>query len=562
MNQGLVDLLDAKIGQAKSAQAASDPDDQYFELFSAQNILGREALTPGDLEEGRLGDGRDGGIDAIYVFIDGHLVKEDTDPSDFRRKPQFVIHLIQAKRERSFTEKAADKFVSSARNLFDLGKNLRSAKNKRLYQETLLEKVEQFRSLYIGLAGKNPEVAFRYYYVTKGDVEECDEAVSLRVDEVEEVVLASFPDAQFSFEFVGAKELLALTRRRPSDELELEITEHLAADPKGFVALARLDAYNKFLRDDDGNAYGHLFDDNVRAYQNSVEVNRNIAKSLHEEDEIDFWHLNNGITILCESANVPGKRILIVEPQVINGLQTSSEILNFFDKDPNRRDSRQILVKVLPSTSSSARDRVIKATNSQTNVPPASLRASDSIHLDIEDTLKEAGYFYDRRKNLYKNEGRPRDKIVGISELAQAVMAIMLARPNDARARPSNLIKDDAEYAKLFNRKYNLSMYTAAAAIRKQVEEWFRKTSSCDRADKNNVLFYIMLRVASSATGRVKPTSKSLASLDIAKITDKRIENAFRQVWKIYERHGADARAAKGSGMVKDVIAMGRPKRS
>jgi AIPR protein len=76
-----------------------------------------------------------------------------------------------------------------------------------------------------------------------------------------------------------------------------------------------------------------------------------------------------------------------------------------------------------------SRDRVIKATNSQTSIPPASLRATDKIHRDIEEYLKPMGLYYDRRKNFYKNEGLQVDKIVGMPYLAQAVMAIALRRP-------------------------------------------------------------------------------------------------------------------------------------
>jgi hypothetical protein len=253
-----------------------------------------------------------------------------------------------------------------------------------------------------------------------------------------------------------------------------------------------MDAYNAFMREEDQTRRGYIFDDNVRDYQSSVEVNKAIANSLRNPGEEDFWFLNNGITILAESAVITGKKLRIVDPQVINGLQTSFEILNFFDEESDRKDARHVMVKVLPSTSTAVRDRVIKATNSQTGVSPASLHASDKIQRDIEDVLQENGFFYDRRKNFYRNEGRPRDKIIGIAELAQSVMSILLQRPNDARARPSNLIKDEKEYRRVFNGSYDLQMYPVAAHIRKVVERWLRESSSCDRADRNNVVFYVM----------------------------------------------------------------------
>src|SRR3546814_13459970 len=83
-----------------------------------------------------------------------------------------------------------------------------------------------------------------------------------------------------------------------------------------------------------------------------------------------------------------------------------------------------------------------------------------------ESRLKE-GLYYDRQKNFYKNEGRPLANIIGIAEMAQTVMAILLQRPNDARARPSSLIKDDTDYTKIFNEAYDVRIYTIYAKMKK-----------------------------------------------------------------------------------------------
>src|SRR3546814_19107297 len=98
--------------------------------------------------------------------------------------------------------------------------------------------------------------------------------------------------------------------------------------------------------------------------------------------------------------------------------------------------TRQVLIKIVQSTSPETRDKVIKATNSQTGVQPASLKATDNIQRNIEESLLKEGLYYDRQKNFYKNEGRPLANIIGIAEMAQTVMALLLQRPNDARARP------------------------------------------------------------------------------------------------------------------------------
>ena len=52
------------------------------------------------------------------------------------------------------------------------------------------------------------------------------------------------------------------------------------------------------------------------------------------------------------------------------------------------------------------RDQVIRATNRQTAVSDASLRATDDVQRQIENYFLTKGWYYDRRKNFYKNEGK------------------------------------------------------------------------------------------------------------------------------------------------------------
>ena len=112
---------------------------------------------------------------------------------------------------------------------------------------------------------------------------------------------------------------------------------------------------------------------------------------------------------------------------------------------------------IVPRTESS-RDQIIKATNSQTAIPPASLRATERIHRDIEDYFASRGLFYDRRKNYYKNQGRPICDIVSIPFLAQAVLAVALQEPDNSR-RPSSLLKEDVDHERIFNPKLPLDLF-------------------------------------------------------------------------------------------------------
>ena len=230
-----------------------------------------------------------------------------------------------------------------------------------------------------------------------------------------------------------------------------------------YVALVKLRDFDAFIRDGAGKLRRNLFEANVRDYQGSTAVNDEIGNSLKAKGREDFWWLNNGVTIVAGKATVSAKTLTLEDPQIVNGLQTSNEIYRYFSDANTAGDERNLLVRVIVPTKPESRDRVIKATNSQTSIPPASLRATDKIHRDIEEHLRPYGLFYDRRKNLHKNDGRPLDKIVSIPLMAQAVMSILLQRPDDARARPSSLLKKDDDYSSVFSTSIPIGVYRVCA---------------------------------------------------------------------------------------------------
>lgn len=543
-------LLEAIITKRKQEQGADLADDDFFELFTAENILKQEALTYDELQSGLVGSGGDGGIDAAYFLADGRLIREDTDPDDFRKKPTFEIYLVQAKRSEGFSEGPIDKFISVTENLFDLEKDV--GEFEKLYNDDIRSLFRSFRSLYIALAGQHPSLSVTYYYASKGSTNDVHPNTAKRVDELKTALNRHFPDAEFDFAFAGAAELLALARKRPPETLTLPITEMLAAATGGYVALTRLSDLNAFLRNEDGKPFGHIFDENVRAYQGSVEVNKGIKDTLQNPANEDFWWLNNGVTILAQEASQVGKAIKISDPQIINGLQTSTEILSYFDSG-EKNDDRHVLVKIVQSTSSETRDKVIKATNSQTGVQPASLRATDSIQRNIEEALLRDGFYYDRQKNFYKNEGRPLGSIIGIAEMAQTVMAVLLQRPNDARARPSSLIKDDGDYARIFNDAYDVKIYTVCTKIKKTADQALRQIDDLGSGDRNNLLYYVLTLVAMTLTSKPSPSADDIASLNLDKITLETVELALAIIRPLYEGLGGDEKVAKGRELVNKV---------
>jgi len=294
-----------------------------------------------------------------------------------------------------------------------------------------------------------------------------------------------------------------------------------------------------------------IFDANVRDYQGDIEVNRGIRATLEKAEGEDFWWLNNGITIVVDETTHSSKSLTLKNPQIVNGLQTSQEIYHVLQAS-KKDEARNLLVRVLvpqPEVEGSYQ-RIVRATNSQTSVSPASMRATDPFHRDIEDFLKANKLYYERRKNYYKNEGRPRDAIISVQYLAQAVMAILLGRPNDARARPSTLLKNDQDYQKVFNSAHPVKMYLACAQLMKRCEAFLR-SKGLEQKEVNNLKYHLAMLVSRMAANQATPTSEQIAKIDINKLDASFLEGCFATASQAYNRQGGNDQAAKGPRLVE-----------
>ncbi len=332
----------------------------------------------------------------------------------------------------------------------------------------------------------------------------------------------------------------------------------ISTDDGGYIAIVPIKNYYNFLADTNGNLIKYFFDANIRDYQGKVEVNKAINQTLVDKtSDEDFWWLNNGITITSSQATVASKRLHIEDPQIVNGLQTSHEIYKYFSQNLEDNDERNVLIRIVTPRSESSRLKIIKATNSQTNIPPASLRATDPIHRNIEDYLYSNGYYYDRRKNYHKNQGKPTRKIISISYMAQVVMSILLKKPDFARARPSTLIKNEVEYKRIFADDMPLKVYLNAAEIQDLVKLTLKDYEpKQDRSTMTDIRFYVMLSFVGKKVGTANIRRGHLENIVIGSFTDEKptIDLITTDVLRIYNNLGGDDSVAKGSDMVTKII--------
>jgi hypothetical protein len=504
-----VALVNAAFSEWVEANGETLMRSEAFELFAAEKVLHSLELSSEEIEAGRIGGALDGGIDAVYTVFgeqvvdeDDELLSEDTKPGDFPRDQPLTLYIVQAKEESSFAETAIDKLASSLDRLLKLDPD--TALLETLYASELLARFEIFRRAWKKLVTRRVKLKAVVVYATLGDVALVNPRVDLKAKELCGLMTRHLVGGTVTFDFFGSKELWAAHETVPSYALRLRFEKH-ENDGDSHLALVRVADYFKFISDEsDGSLLRHIFDWNVRDYQKGVKVNREIAQSLGDRDAPDFWWLNNGVTILCSGqVTTAGNEFILDDVQVVNGLQTSHTIHHEMQKVAVSEVSaeRKLLVRILSTDDPEVRDQVIRATNSQTQVSDASLRATDKIQRQLESYFLAHGWYYDRRKNFYKNSGKNVDRIVSIAYLAQSVMAIGLSQPHNSRARPSTLIRKNEDYQTIFSEGIDLSTYLWLARTQKSVDAYLKQRDDVSTSERSNVRFYVSMAAMAQAHG-------------------------------------------------------------
>lgn len=415
--------------QEKNERAAAMKEDDYFELFAIQLIMKKYDLDDQEIEDGLTDGANDGGCDGLYLFVNNDLIHDDnTDVEKYKKGVDVSLHIIQCKNTTGFSEDTIMKWKTLSENLLSLENDY--SKYRQRYSERVLEKMELFRNIYLNLIRKSPKLFIYYHYATFST--EVHPNLLEQASELEKNTKRLFPAASVAVEFITSEKIVELFNAHKNEERLLTCKEVMnASEEQEYIALTTLPNYYRFITDDEGKLVRHIFEYNVRDYQGKVAVNKQIAETLENGiKQEDFWWLNNGVTILAKSVQQQsGKHLSITEPEIVNGLQSSSEIYSYFTRDKSKldQDDRALLVRIIVPKTEESRDHIILATNSQTSIPKSSLRATDIIHRNIEQYFKSKGLYYDRRKNYYKNLGMPIDKIISIPFLSQCLMSTILA---------------------------------------------------------------------------------------------------------------------------------------
>ncbi len=525
-------ILDGCIERFKEENNLELSNSELFELFSLSQILKNEDITFENIQDSITDGGEDGGIDSIVILLDDEYIEGDTE-CRYKSNSTAKFIITQSKIEKTFKEGTLDRLITSFPVLFDLEKDELALSER--FNTSVVGQIMILRAvwrqtieaggnikIFVNYACKAPRIEINSVFQGKQQ-----QLVSLCQD------IFSVCEANVSVTCYSSQELLQLFQTQRVNKLTLEFKDsplaiNYGATGIGYIGIVKLSKYQKFISDDNGKIRERLFEANVRHFQGDVDVNKKIKASLECQSEKDFWWLNNGITIIVDNCYTMGKNLTLENIQIVNGLQTSFSIygISSFSDD----DDRSILVKIIVNNDRSIVDEIIESTNFQNAIPPSLLRATDPIQKELELFFLQNGYFYDRRKNYYKNLGKPSGKIFSINATAQAIKSIILQEPHTARATPTSIVKKDSSYKEVFDSQNDYRAYLNTCLLVSNVHNILLNLE--DKNKKSTLInfkLHIALLTCIIKFNTTKYTIDNIANLDSSQFAVD-IKNAISQM--------------------------------
>lgn len=547
-----------------------------FEFFGADQFLKERALSDKEILAGQVDASEDGGVDSFYAFHNGLLIDDNT-KVDARAGGDLELKIIQSKEKQGFSPTSINKFGHFIEDLLSLNRQVKDFKYD--YHDKLTRLMELFRNIFRELQTRSsPRLFIEFFFISGLDVEPNRNAKKSAEHLLANSTKYYSDTTVLPFQFINVAALWTQFQVAPPKKRLIKLENNFGTK-EGWVALVTLKNYYEFLKDAKLGTDGlpkiddHIFDSNVRGYQEKTRVNKRIAQTLAAADSTDpdekppeFWQLNNGITILSSSITYSDELLSIDNPQIVNGLQTSRRIFDYCKgKEPfPEADTRRILIRAIKTADEDTRSDIIRATNDQNPMPPEAFLSTLRIQHQIETWFLKNGLYYDRRKGHYKSENAPLDKIVGIVELMQAMIAIVLRKPDYARGRPRDFLKEKKRQ-RLFGADDNdsadesepldLDLYVRCVQITRRVDAYLAMLA-LDENTALNLKFFIALDATAEIIKNAHMPPKPIIEIDVDRdFTDALLKASYQRVRRLYRSHGGDDDAAKGpKAMVKGLL--------
>jgi hypothetical protein len=484
------------------------------------------SLSSDEIEDAITDGPDDRGIDAVYV-----------DERDGRN----TIHLFQFKHVSSFNKAKnnfpsteIDKLLSFIADLLNQSPGMGKTCNPILWS-----KVQE-----IWDALKNPAPSFEVHFC--GNMKELVETHKHRVI----TALSGYRSFSVNNHSLDSISKLFIDRKQPKIDARLRVVdknyfERTDGNIRGLIAtLEATEIINLITSPKDPSQVRlDVFNDNVRIYLTKTNrINRKIHATAISDKNVEFWYLNNGITITCDSFSYqPGIRAPIVDIkniQIVNGGQTSNALFEAYKEKPEKLQNVLVLARIYETRTRDITADIAEATNSQTPINTRDLRSNDEVQKKLEESFLDQGLYYERKSRQHQEQMR-RKRIDALSA-GQIYLAYTLGYPEVAKKDRARVFGD--MYESIFNDNITTEKLLIPLRIYSDIEahkrDLLRKIKRSENIDADLMFlmdgaYHVLFAVAELCESKnVDPLNESKAKAEIPRalnIVKELVKNEIKQ---------------------------------
>lgn len=423
-------------------------------------------LPSADIEEIVCDDGNDLGIDAVYIDEDS------------------IVHFYQFKNferlDRAFPEGEVDTVLSGLQLIL-------SRRHQDIANPDLRGRIDEIY--------QTVPSGYRLHLVTGGT----------GMSRGSEEKLNSFVEGLggpsktfFTWHLEDLPYLQDVFYRENLPTVEEPIRFNLERQAPYQVRSADNDCYIFHLR---GDVLARLYDEyreqllqqNIRVYQGDRSTNASIRQTAVGEDSANFFHYNNGVTFLCETAGWDQfvSTLTLNKAQIVNGGQTI-RVLHASYRDGVLKSDVLVPVRVITSQGDKEfGNEVAVNLNNQTRLGSSFLRSNNPRVIQLANSLASLGWYLERREDEVNQLGNSEresieqrigrsleDRVIGIKEGTQAYVSTFFREPELAKKNVKRMFlgsQDGGYFERIFSEDLSAEKFVVAQQIKWLVDDFVKQ---------------------------------------------------------------------------------------
>ena len=481
-----------------------------FEHFVNYALIEPKTCNSINLEEINIGIDGTIGIDGFAIILNNELILSVEELEDFIKTNKLIygeVIFIQSKTSSNFDSKEVSNFGLSVNDFI-------SEIPKYNWSNVAKEKIELFNKLVEYISDFEEKPICNLYYACLG-IDGKDQNVYAKKEEIIPQLEMHNIFSEINFELIDRLKLQEKYKNigrkiKKTFDFSQRITLPIIDDVKeSYLGLINGQTVIALMSDEDGNSIPNVFYDNVRDYQGENRVNIEIQSTLKEGYKNSFSILNNGITIVAEELDTTRNDFTITNYQIINGCQTANVL---FHNKELVDEKIQVSLKLIISNNQDVISRVIRSTNSQTEIKAQDLLAYSNFQKRLEDYYNtfsgQNRLYYERRSKQYNSTSIERSRIIDKTLQIKVLGSFFFDKPNLATRYFGTLFSEFKD--SIFKDSDNFIPYYTAAYIFYKIESMFNSGEISSKYKKFKFLIMTMLKYEINKQNFPKFNSKDI----------------------------------------------------